>query len=69
MFKKFCTFCNKYQHSGYFCYVAPLKPSKFSDKFLYVFFDAECTQVLEKRDGSFEHVPYLIFAQQMSSKL
>jgi len=64
----FCNICNKKQHSGHFCYVAPLKPSKFSDMFLYVFFDAECTQDLEKRDGSFEHVPNLICAQQMCSK-
>ena len=48
--------------------MSPLKPSKLSDKFLYVFFDTECTQDLQKRDGSFEHVPNLICAQQMSSK-
>jgi hypothetical protein len=67
-FKKFYTFCNKKQPSGHFCYVAPLKPSKLLDKFLYVFFDTECTQNLEKRDGSFEHVPNLKCAQQMCSK-
>jgi len=50
-----------------FWYVTPLKPSKLSDKFLYVFFDTEYTQELEKRDGSFEHVPKLICAQQMCS--
>jgi hypothetical protein len=48
--------------------VAPLKPSKLSDKDMYVFFDTECTQDLEKRDRSFEHVPNLICAQQMCSK-
>jgi len=48
--------------------VAPLKPSKLSNKYLYVFFDTECTQDLEKCDGSFEHVPNLICAQQMCSK-
>jgi len=67
-FKKFCNICNKKQPSGHFCYLAPLKPSKLSDIFLYVFFDTECTQDLEKRDGSFEHVPNLICAQQMFSK-
>ena len=35
---------------------------------MYVFFDKECTQNLEKRDGSFEHVPNLICAQQMCCK-
>jgi hypothetical protein len=33
---------------------------------LYVFFDTEFAQDLEKRDRSFEHVPNLIYAQQMS---
>ena len=32
-FKKFCTFCNKKQPSGHLCYVAPLKPSKLSNKY------------------------------------
>jgi len=50
-FKKFCTFCNKKQPSGHLCYVAQLKPSKLSNKCLYVYFDTECTQDLEKRDG------------------
>ena len=45
-----------------------LKPSKLSDKCLYVFFDTECTQDLEKRDGPFEHVPNHICAQQMCCK-
>jgi len=35
---------------------------------MYVFFDTECTQDLEKYDGSFEHNPNLICAQQMCSK-
>jgi hypothetical protein len=35
---------------------------------MYVFFDTEYTQDLEKCDGSFEHVPKLICAQQMCSK-
>ena len=66
-FKKFCTFFKK-QPSGHLCYVAPLKPSYLSNKYLYVFFDMECTQDLEKCDGSFKHVPNLICAQQMCSK-
>ena len=48
--------------------MATLKPSKLSEKFLCVFFDTECTQDLEERDGSFEHVPNLICDQQMCSK-
>jgi hypothetical protein len=48
--------------------VGPLKPSKLSDKLLYVFFETECTQDLEKRYGTFEYVPNLIRAQQMCSK-
>jgi hypothetical protein len=47
--------------------MAPLKPSKLSNE-VYVRFDTECTQDVEKRDGSFEHVPNLICAQQMCSK-
>jgi hypothetical protein len=62
-FKKFCTYCNKKQLSGHFCYVAPLKRSKLSDRFMYIFFDTECTQDLEMCGGSFEHVPNLICAQ------
>ena len=42
--------------------------SNETDKIMYVFFDTECMQDLEKRDGSFEHVPNLICAQQMCSK-
>jgi len=48
--------------------VAPLKPSKLSDKILYVFFNTECTQDIEKRDGFIAHVPNRICAQQMYSK-
>ena len=58
-FKKFCNYCYKNQPSGHFCYVAPLKPRKLSDRFLYVFFDTECTQDLERHDGSFVHVTNL----------
>jgi len=48
--------------------VAPVKRSKLSNKYVFVFFDTECTQDLEKRDGSFERVPNLICAPQMSCK-
>jgi hypothetical protein len=58
-FKKVFTFYNKKQLSGHLCYVVPLKPSKLSNKYLYVFFDTE------KCDGSLEHVPNLICALQM----
>ena len=37
-----------YNFQGHFCYVAPLKPSKLTGRFLHVFFDTECTQDLEK---------------------
>jgi len=67
-FKTFCSNCNKLQPSGRFCYVAPLKPSKLTNRFLYVFFDTECTQDLERCDGSFEHIHNLICAQQMCSE-
>jgi len=67
-FKKFCNISNKKQPSRHFCYVAPLKPRNLSDGFLYVFFDTECTQDLEKRDGTFEHVSNHICAQQMCSE-
>jgi len=50
-FKRFCNYCIKKQPSGHFCYVAPLKPSKLADPFLYVFFDMECTQDLETMMG------------------
>ena len=45
-----------------------LWPSKLIDRFMYVLFDTECTQDLEKCDGSFEHVRNLICVQQMCSK-
>jgi len=48
--------------------VVPLNHSKLTDKFMYVFFATECTQNLEKCDGSFEYIPNLICAQQMCSK-
>ena len=48
--------------------MAPLKPSKVLDKFLYVFFDTECTQDLEDRVGSFEYISNVIRAQQMCCK-
>jgi len=68
MLQEILKYCNKKEPSGHFCYVAPLTPSGLSNKFLYVFFDTEVTQDLEKRDGSFEHIPNLIYAQQMCSK-
>ena len=46
----------------------PLKPSKLTERFLYVFFDTECKQDLESCDGSFENVPNLVCAKQMCSK-
>ena len=67
-FKIFCNNCNKKQPSGHFFYVSPLKPSKLTNRFMYVFIDTECTQDYEKHDGSFEHFPNLICAQQMCSK-
>jgi hypothetical protein len=54
--------CNKKQPAGHLCYMAALKPNKFSDKFVFVFFDTECTQDLERHEGSFEYVPNLICA-------
>ena len=35
---------------------------------MYVFFDTECTQDLEKCDGNFELIPNLIYTKQMCSK-
>ena len=46
--KRFCNYCNKKQLSGHFCYVAPLKPSKLTDR---VLFERDCTQDFEKHDG------------------
>jgi len=65
-FKKFCNYWNKKQPSGHFCCLAPLKPSKLTDKFMYVFFEAEWTQDLEKCDRSFEHVPNLMRSANVS---
>ena len=48
--------------------MTPLKPSRLTDKFMYVFFDMEWMQDLAKHGGSFEHVPNLICAQQICSK-
>jgi len=45
-----------------------LKPSLLTDRFIYVFIDTEGTYDFEKHDGSFEHIPNLICAQQMCSK-
>jgi hypothetical protein len=66
--KKFCDFYKKKQPSGHLCCVAQLKPNNLSNQYLYVFFDTECTQDLENRDGSLEHVPNFICAQQMCCK-
>jgi len=35
---------------------------------MYVFFDTECSQDIEKHDGSFEHIPNLICARPMCYK-
>ena len=48
--------------------MAPLKPSKLTDRFMYVFFNTECTQDIQKHDGSFEHIPNLISSQQICCK-
>jgi hypothetical protein len=61
-------FSNMKQPLGYTYYVAPLKLGILSNKYLYVFFDTECTQYLKKRNGPFEHVPILSCAQQMCCK-
>jgi hypothetical protein len=66
--KKFCTYCKKKQPFGHFCYVAPLKATNLSEKYIYVCFVTERTQDLETHDGPFEHVPNIIFAQQMYYK-
>jgi virulence-associated protein VapD len=52
-FKKYCTYSNKKQLSGHLRNVAPLKPSNLLNKYLYVFFDTECTQNLESVIGIF----------------
>jgi len=43
-------------------------PNRLPDKYMFVFFVTEYTQDLEKCEGSFEHVPNVICAQQMCSK-
>jgi len=48
--------------------VVPLKPNNLSDKIFNVSFDTEYTQDLEKRDGTLEQLPKLIFDQQLCSK-
>jgi len=68
MLQEILHICNKKQPSCRLCYVAALKPSKLSNNYLYVFFNTECTQNLQKRDGSSEHVTNLICAQQMCCK-
>jgi len=42
-FKIFCNYCNKKLLSDHFCYVAPLKPIKLTNRFMYVFLNTECT--------------------------
>jgi hypothetical protein len=46
-FKKFCTFCNKLQPSGHSCYMAPLKPSKLSNGYIYVFSKRSVHRILK----------------------
>ena len=67
-FKKFCNYCYNNQPSGHFCYAAPQKPRKLTDSFLYVFRGTECTQDLQKHEGTFELIPKLIRDQQMCSQ-
>jgi hypothetical protein len=67
-FKRFCSNCNKLQPSGHFRYVAPLKPSKLTNRFLYVFLDTQCTQDLERCVGLLNISLTLICGQQMCSK-
>jgi Tfp pilus assembly protein PilX len=61
-FMRHCTNCNTKKPSGNQCYVPPLKPGKHSDKFVYAFFDTECTQDRDRGEGSFEHKPNLLCA-------
>jgi hypothetical protein len=51
--KRYCNYYNKRQPLSHSCYVAPLTPSKLSDKYMYIFFDTKCTQDLDKSDGVF----------------
>jgi len=45
-----------------------LKPSKLTNRTMYVFFVTECTQNFQNHYGSFEHILNLISAQNMCSK-
>ena len=58
-FMKFCTYGNKKQHSGHYCYVVLLKLSRLSNRYMFVFYDMEFSQDLERSDGFFENVPKL----------
>ena len=53
-FKICCNICNNKQPSVRLCYLTPLKTGQISHRFVYFFFDTECTQDLEQRDGYFE---------------
>jgi hypothetical protein len=46
-FKKFCTLCNKLQPSGHHCYMAPLKPSRLSNRYMYVFSTRSVHKILK----------------------
>lgn len=48
--------------------MAPLKPMKLPEKVLYFFCHTACIQDLGNREGSFEHVPNPICAQQICCK-
>jgi hypothetical protein len=49
-FKPFCSMCNKHQPTGHLCYMSPLKQTKLSDRFMFVFFYVESTQDLEREN-------------------
>jgi hypothetical protein len=66
-FKRVSNYCNKKQLLEHFCYVAQLKPSKLTDRCMYVFSDTYWTKDLEKH-VFFEHNPKLIHIQQLCSK-
>ena len=51
-FKRFCNVCNKLRPTGHFCNMSPLKPSKLSNKYMYVFYDIECSEDLKRNQGS-----------------
>jgi len=50
-FKRYCNYCNKKQLSDHFCYVAPLKPSKLTNRFMYVFFDRSANRTVKSMMG------------------